>query len=591
MACAVYAQTAQYDFAYDDLQVIRERPLFHSLANWREILTASWWPNHNLYRPFTALTLAMNWAASGGNPTAFHVTNIILHAFAAVLVYLLARQLLGTGGGLAAGLLFAVHPVHVEAVANLVGRAEVLATIFVVIAVLAYALDGRLADAGDDLSWRRFATAAVTLTAATLALASKESAFALPGVLLLIDWLDASVRGKRGLGVERHWVLWLGAVGVTFAWLLWRANVVGDLTGKEAAPGLEDTGLIGRTVAMLPVVLQYGRLLFFPARLSADYSPNFLVLGSWLTLPTVAGLVALVGSGAIAWIARHRAPVITFSLGWIAATILVVANILVPTGVILAERTLYLPSVGAVLLLGWFARAGWTRWPMPALAAVGLLVAAGAARTVTRNPVWRNNATLFPQIVRDAPGSSHSAWVAGGMAEQAGDLKEAEHRYRESLAIYPLAWNAWRDLGRVINAQGRYAEAGDAWWASWRLNNNALITAQRSILAALRVGQVDSADARLAIALAARPESWELWLAGGQVAMAEGKPLKAMTLWRQAALQFPDTARFWGLTGEAALQARQCPELLRSIDHLRGLKAESAGVAPLEEGARTLGCH
>jgi hypothetical protein len=562
------------------------------LANWREILTASWWPNHNLYRPLTALTLAMNWAASAGNPTAFHVTNIALHAVAAVLAYLLATRLLGAGGGaLTTGLLFAVHPVHVEAVANLVGRAEVLATIFVIVAVLLYALDGRLAESGDDRSWRRYATAAGTLVATALALASKESAFALPGLLLLLDWLDASLRGKGGLGVERHWVLWLGAVAVAFAWLLWRANVVGDLTGKEAAPGVEDMGLVGRTVAMLPVVLQYGRLLFFPARLSADYSPNFLVLGSWLTPSTLAGLLALIACGAVAWMAWRRAPVVTFSLGWIGATILVVANILVPTGVILAERTLYLPSVGAVLLLGWIAGVAWTRRPLATAAVVGLLVVAGGDRIMTRNPVWQNNAALFPQIVRDAPGSSHAAWVAGGMAEEAGNLPEAERMYRQSLEIYPLAWNAWRDLGRVINAQGRYAEAGEAWWASWRLNNNALLTAQRAIIAALRVGQVDTAAARLAIARAARPQSWELWLAGGEVAMAQGQPLRAMTLRRQAAWQFPDTARFWGLTAEAALQARQCPELVVAIHRLRALKADSAGVAPLEEGARGLGCR
>ncbi|HZM28393.1 MAG TPA: hypothetical protein VFB89_13685, partial [Gemmatimonadales bacterium] len=117
------------------------------------------------------------------------------------------------------------------------------------------------------------------------------------------------------------------------------------------------------------------------------------------------------------------------------------------------------------------------------------------------------------------------------------------------------------------------------------------LTAQRSIIAALRVGQVDTAVARLAIARAARPQSWELWLAGGEVAMAQGQPLRAMTLRRQAAWQFPDTARFWGLTAEAALKARQCPELVVAIQHLRALKAESAGVAPLEAGARGLGCR
>jgi hypothetical protein len=586
----VYAQTAHYDFAYDDLQVIRDRPQFHSLANWREILTASWWPARNLYRPLTALTLAVNWAAGGGSASAFHLTNIILHAIASVLVYLLARELIGAAGAAVAGLLFAVHPVHVEAVANLVGRAEVLATIFVVAAVLVYRLDGRLADRGDASSWRRYATAFGTLAATALALASKESAFALPALLLLVDWLDSSQQGKRGLGVDRHWVLWLGAVGVAFAWLLWRSTVVGDLTGREVAPGLEDKGLIGRTVTMLPVILQYGRLLFTPARLSADYSPNFLVLGSGLTLAGLAGILTLIIAVSAAWLGRRRFPVITFALGWIGATVLIVANVLVPTGVILAERTLYLPSVGAVLVLGAIGRSVYARWRRPALIGVAVLVAAGAARTVTRNPVWRDNQTLFPQIIRDAPGSSHGAWIAGGLAEERGDLREAERMFRRSLAINPLAWNAWRDLGRVLEKQGRYREASEKWWAAWQLNNDALLTAQRSILVTLRVGRVDTAAARVAIAQAARPLSWQLWLAAAEVALAQGNPLRAMTLARQAAWQFPDSVRFWGLTAAAALDARQCAQLTRSLDRLHALQADSARVAPLERGARKLGC-
>jgi len=120
-AAAVFAQTAAYDFTFDDIGIIKNRELFHSLAHWREILVSAWWTN-TLYRPLTALTLAANWSASGGAPWLFHATNALMHAAASVLVFLLGRRLLKRGA-LAAGLLFAVHPVHVEAVANVVGRA------------------------------------------------------------------------------------------------------------------------------------------------------------------------------------------------------------------------------------------------------------------------------------------------------------------------------------------------------------------------------------------------------------------------------------------------------------------------------------
>jgi predicted Zn-dependent protease len=283
--------------------------------------------------------------------------------------------------------------------------------------------------------------------------------------------------------------------------------------------------------------------------------------------------------------------VVTFALGWIGATLAIVANILVPTGVLLAERILYMPSIGAVLLLA----AGWDwiyrRRPTPAIVGLIVVLAAGAARTVTRNPVWRNNDTLFPQIIRDAPGSFHSKAMEAILSERRGDLRSAERQLRQALSIYPLAWGLWKDLGRVLDTQGRFAEASKYWWTAWRLNNSALVTAQRAIQTALFAGMVDTAEARLAVARAARPQSGELFLAAADVALARNQPRRAMTLRRQVAWEYPDSARFWGLTAEAALKAGECPELLRSIGRLRGLKADSAQIVSLAAGAKGLDCR
>ncbi|HZE74187.1 MAG TPA: hypothetical protein VE091_02690, partial [Gemmatimonadales bacterium] len=425
VASAVYAQTVRYGFAGDDIGIIRDRPLFHDLHNWRAILAAPWWPNA-LYRPVTALSLAANWVAAGGDPRAFHLVNVLLHGLASVLVYRLALALLAVpAAAVVAGILFGVHPVHVEAVANLVGRAEVLCAIFVVTAVLLYRRDGALAEAGDDHSWRRYTSTFGTLVAAALALGSKESGFALPGLLLLMDWYDGRRRGDPfERSVRRHWVLWLGTVGLAAGWLVLRSRIVGDLTGLEVAPGLEGLGLPVRTMVMLPIVLQYLRLFIFPARLSAEYSPNSIIPTTELTVAGVAGAAVLAAGVAMAWVARRRAPVVTLALGWIAATVFIVANLLVPTGILLAERTLYLASVGVVLLLAW----GWNalRPSAPGLANACLVaaVAAGALRTVTRNPIWRDDATYLPAMVRDAPESFASDWAAAELARQRGDSRE-----------------------------------------------------------------------------------------------------------------------------------------------------------------------
>src|SRR4051794_16488436 len=109
LASAVYLQTTAYGFAGDDIGIIRDRPLYHDLAHWREILTTSWWP-HALYRPVTAISLAANWVVAGGDPRAFHLVNLLLHAVAALLVYRLARELVPFAAGARGGARFRGGP-------------------------------------------------------------------------------------------------------------------------------------------------------------------------------------------------------------------------------------------------------------------------------------------------------------------------------------------------------------------------------------------------------------------------------------------------------------------------------------------------
>jgi protein O-mannosyl-transferase len=592
LACAVYVQTVDYGFTGDDVAIIRDRPLFHSLHDWWAILTASWWPNA-LYRPVTALSLAANWVAADGHPGPFHLVNLLLHGVATVLVYRLALALFeASGPALVAALLFAVHPVHVEAVTNLVGRAEVLCAIFAITAVLLYRLDGRLADAGDTRSWRRYASTFGTLAATALALGAKESGFALPGLFLVMDWYDGQANGRPiTQAIRRHGVLYLGVIVLTLGWLVLRARIVQDLTGLEAAAGLEDQGLVGRTIIMLPIVLQYGRLFLFPARLSVEYSPNFIVPTTDLTLRGVLGGAVVVAAAVLAWRARRRAPLVTFGLGWMAATILIVANVLVPTGILLAERTLYLASVGVVLLLAWCWRALWARAPRTANACVAVAVAAGALRTVTRNPIWRNDATYFPAMIRDAPRSFAADWAAAELARQRGDDRESERALRRALATYPLGWAIWQDLGKLLYVQRRFMEAGDCFWAAWRITNGSPLNAQRAIQSNLEAGRVDTAEAWLAKAKALRP--WmppELKLAAGDVALARGQYVRAMTFRRQVAWDFPDSARYWALTADAALRARHCPEVLHALGRLEGLPAGAEFASRVAKEAETLQC-
>lgn len=587
---ALYLPALRYGFTYDDVPIIVQQPLIHSLGNWREILTTPWWAN-GMYRPLARLTLALDWSLAGGAPWLFHLTNAILHAAAGVLVFLLAAGMLPLTAAVAAGLLFAVHPVHVEAVANVVGRAEVLATLFTLLAALAYRRDGELAAAGETSSRARRLASFGTLTAVLFALASKESAFAAPGILFLVDWMDALRRGERlrdALG--RHWALWAGTVALAGAWLWLRSLIVRDLTGSYAAPGLDGLDLFGRGLVMLPVVLEYLRLLFLPARLSADYSPDFIPIAHSLTPAVLLGAAALAGCAGAALAFRRRAPAVTFALGWMGATLLVVSNLVVPTGVLLAERTLYLASVGACLLLAFL----WSRMALRAVpVAAGLLalvLAAGAARSVSRAEVWTSNETLFPQLVRDAPGSFRGDWIAAMLAYESGDRKGGERLLRRGLATYAGVGNMWNDYANQLQRDGRWREAADNFWTAFRVDSGLVGSAARAVAAGIEAGEIDTAEARLRVAGERHPGSDQLTIAASHVALARGHAMQAMTLRRQVALRSPEQPEYWYLTADAARRAKSCPELVHSLERVRALGWEFPAVAALRDSSVAMGC-
>lgn len=587
VACTLFAPTYGYDFVYDDVHVIRDNQLIHSLNRWREIIASPWWPD-GLYRPLTSLLNAINWAAGHGGPHVFHLTNIFLHGTAAVLVFLLAAELVGPGPALVAGLLFAVHPVHVEAVANVVGRAEMLATIFGVVAALLYLRDGRLIAQGETGSLRRLSIAAATLLAVVCGLASKESAFAVPGLLLLVDWVDRRAGGSFHERWRRHLPLWALVLAAAIGWLLLRWRVLGDIAGDYSAPGLIGEGLAGRTLVMLPVVLQYVRLFLFPAHLSADYSPNYLPVADSISLAGLVAIGVLGIVGAAAWRAGRAAPIVTFSLGWIAVSLLIVSNLIVPSGILVAERALYLPSVGIAILGAWL----WQVAPVrgAALATLIIILGAGAARSVTREIVWRSNATFFPALVRDAPGSFRSWWVAAMLAYQSGNRAEGERLIRKALQVYAFHAGPWADWAGELEREQRWRGAADARWAAFRVDPKRRIDAAQAVSDLVRAGAIDLARSRADEALAALPQSYEVKIAAADVALAQGQPARALAWRSSVAEQFPRVWQYWYLTAEAARQARDCRELLGSLHRLRGLLPAHPSLPTLDSASQSLGC-
>lgn len=432
---------------------MERRPILQSPPSLRALVAEPYWPatfQGALWRPATLLSFALDYRVGAG-PHWFHVVNVLWAGLATGLLTLLAASLAGTGIGLATGLLFAVHPVHVEAVANVVGRAELIAA-----AAYAAALLCALR-AAHDRRW----LAGVALAAA-VAIGAKEHAATLPAAVVLVLL-------SQGHAPKRALVPAVAAAIPVLAYFVARVGVAhGMLDVRGLAPGLEGLDLPRRAWAMLALSLQWWRLLLAPVRLSADYSPAQVAVATGLTSAHLGAAAAWLAAGWAAWRLRRRAPTVALGTAWLLLTLLPVAN-LVPTEILLAERTLYLPSWG--FLLAAVSAAALLPWPRRSAAgAVGILVALGAARSALRTGVWRDDETWFAALVQDAPRSYRTLWMRGNDAFRAGRWGTGERLLREASQAAPGIPGPLEDLADY------YARAG-----AWPLAEGAL---RRAIAAA-----------------------------------------------------------------------------------------------------------
>ncbi|MFL5613464.1 MAG: hypothetical protein ACJ796_07390 [Gemmatimonadaceae bacterium] len=462
------------DFAYDDVYVIKQNGTVHSLHHWWKLFARSYWPRFygsDGYRPITMLAFATEWVVGNGAAWTFHATNIVLYAAVTVAVFWLATLLLPPTAAWLVAAVFAVHPVHVEAVANIVGQSELWVALFVLIAVITY-LRPRLT--GDVPSVR--ARLGICLCYA-LGLFSKEHAIVLPALLVGIELLLArdSRSPRARLALVRPLVLWLGLVASLY--LAARAAVKhGEISGFQPFIVFQalDLSYANRVLTMIGVVPHWVRLLLWPARLSTEYAPPYVDVAqgpSVVQLPGLLMLIGIIGLGVVLWKRRGVASVASFGIVWICLTLLPSSNFIIPAGIILAERTLFLPSVGALLALG--AVVPWLTSRLATMrrndvarglgvAAVALVLAiltAGTWKSSTRTPVWHDNERLFSQALVDAPQSYRAHYMLAAWMFETKRKKEGEHHYRRALALFPYDPFMSYNLAMQYQMSGMYAAA------------------------------------------------------------------------------------------------------------------------------------
>jgi len=519
----VYSNTLNHDFAGDDPAFIADnKNVQQGIRGIPAIFTSSLFESETGvkdpgYRPLVSSFFAIEKALFGGGARHYHWMNVFCYALGCVLAFLFLKTLLGQEQiwtAFLAALLFAVHPVHTEVVANIKSRDEIFGFIGSVTALLFVLKYGIHRRAG--YLW-------ISTAAFTFAVFSKESALATIALIPLTLHFFSSM--KPGAIVRTTLV----HVPPVILFLLMRRHAVGDaemgltvmLNSLTAA---SSTGM--RIASALLIQLKYLQLFVFPHPLSMDYSYRQIPLvtfASWQVWLMIT--ILILSLSLVVVFLRHKKPagylilfyMISFSM---------TGNMFVLIGTTLAERLLFTPSLAlcALAALLFHSLYSGIRHPVLKKAVAGclaVLLLAAAVRTLQRNRDWKNNAVLIPRTLETAPRSARAHFLMGreflraarqtGSGEQkARYLHEAIRFIEQGIDIFDgdkflffEQGNAYREMEAYDRAADAYTKAcaiDSGFYYSWFLLGNSYIKTReytKALEALLRAENIQSGEALL----------------------------------------------------------------------------------------------
>ena len=497
---ALYFNTIGHDFALDDSIVITENeyttkgfagiPKILSKDTFRGFFKVDGKANlvsGGRYRPLTLVQFAIGYSIFGENATIGHIMNILWYALTGMLLYLLLIRLFknrindGFAVFIALGtsLLFIAHPIHTECVANIKGRDEIMALLGSL--ATAYFILKSWQDKNDKLVYVAAIIFFVTLF-------SKENAITFLGVipLMLYAFTNASISE-----IAKKTVPLLGAA---IAFILVRTAVIGfDIGGNPPLEMMNNpfVKVVGnqnvyfsfseKFATIMYTLLRYIELLFVPTTLTHDYYPRHIDIMSMGNVKVIISIllhIVLLGYGLFS---ASKKKLVGFGILYYLGTLFIVSNFLFPVGTNMAERFLFMPSVGFCLIIAYLLYQLGLKISKSntisefkqlnvSLGILALVCVAFSVLTILRNPVWKNNLTLFTTDAKTSVKSAKLQNAAGGVLidtysneknEQIRTQKmnEAVMHLKQAIKIHPSYKNAYLLLGNAHNYLKKFDES------------------------------------------------------------------------------------------------------------------------------------
>ncbi|MEO7457048.1 MAG: hypothetical protein ABIY52_12370 [Gemmatimonadaceae bacterium] len=459
VAIAPLLPTLRAAYVYDDTTIIRDNVLLRGWGALARVWTQPYWPVEGvdalgLYRPVHVALLAFVWNVTGGAPVWLHAYALVLSAASALAVWWMLRRGAGAGAALVATAWFAMHPLHVEAIASIANTSELL-MVLCTIALVAVLV--RM-PATPDIPARDWKRAALIGALAAAALGAKESGLlSLPiAAVTAGGWAEPRSDGARAF-LRRNMRAWMAAaVGIAIV-IFARLVVLGAPVshGSIAAQGIGAMSTGDRVAAMVSLWPRIAGMLVWPAALSPYYGPTiFPVNPAGVAVLSAVTMLALSGLALVVARRGERRPLV--ALAWIALTYLPASNLITPTGQILADRTLFGATVGVALAIAWMLDRLPSFGRRVAMAVIVLVAMRGAFTGATYAVAWTNHRALWTRLMETSPNEHLSYKLLGMDARARGENVRAVELLSRAFAMAPKDRQIRFELGQAQYSTHQY---------------------------------------------------------------------------------------------------------------------------------------
>lgn len=443
-AFLIYINSLSNQFAFDDKGLILENKYTIEGTDLKEIFTHNYRygagkTSDGLYRPLVNLSYVLNGHGEQPDPKPYHFFNILFNAFNSVLLFFIVKKLTGKITlAFISSLIFSLHPIHTESVANIAGRPEILFCFFLFLSWISFIYFKNV-----------YLSVLLSTSFLLLGLLSKETAIVLPIIIILSDLIIRKGLFNKEYLLKILVLFFISGLYLLIRWLILNESSLGNV------PNFYDNQIfasnsIERISTALSVLFKYLTLLIFPLKMSSDYS--------YMSIPTLhnifnpysaAAIIIVLVLFYISFNYFKSFPELLIGLAIFTPPYLLVSNILFPIGTIAGERFMYLPLAGVSLILGSLFMNIIKINKIAGLLVLSIFLTGYSARTLVRNTDWYDDYSITKKDLSNYPSNVKLLLNMGILSAKKGDMSLATELYSKALSIYPEFTDAMTAYGKL----------------------------------------------------------------------------------------------------------------------------------------------